>query len=127
MGIDILTLIELAFATWYVSYAVTSSHGPYNVFEWIREHVPHGRTSQSSANPRMHGWPEGEPIPPDIKKSIITYDHNGLLDCPVCLAFWVALLLVWVTTGRIDIVQSLAVAGAAMLAHSWSGWRFGGG
>jgi hypothetical protein len=24
------------------------------------------------------------------------------------------------------VVQALALAGAAMLLHSWSGWRFGG-
>lgn len=118
-------LLIIALATWYVAYAVTSTHGPGGVFEWIREHVPHGRTSQSSPNPRMHGWPEGETIPPDVMKSIVTYDHNGLLDCPVCLSFWVALILLLVPMGIV--VQALAVAGAAMLAHSWSGWRFGGG
>lgn len=51
--------------------------------------------------------------------------HGGLLDCPVCLAFWVALIVVTLTLQRVDLVQVLAVAGASMLLHSACGWRFG--
>lgn len=83
-------LLIIALATWYVSYTLTSTHGPGGVFEWVRKTIP----------------------------------HNGLLDCPVCLAFWAALVLLLMPMGVV--IQALAVAGAAMLAHSASGWRFGG-
>lgn len=84
-------LILIALATWYVSYSLTSTHGPYNVFSTLRNKLPHG----------------------------------GLLDCPVCLSFWAALILLLVPMGIV--VQALALAGGAMLLHGWSGWRFSGG
>lgn len=88
MSIEMMILI--VGATWYGAYAPTSTHGPFNVFEWLRKTIPHG----------------------------------GLLVCPVCLAFWIALILVWVTIGHIDLVLTLGFAGLAMILHSWSGWRF---
>ncbi len=81
-------LVIAAFAAWYVAYAVTSTHGPFNVFERIRKITTLG----------------------------------GLLACPVCLAFWAALALLIAPMGVVT--QALAVAGAAMILHSWSGWRF---
>lgn len=113
-------LLLIALATWYVSFALASTHGPGGVFEWVREHVWHGRRGQTGT---------GVIYDPDTKGSKIIAPseklHNGLLDCPVCLAFWVALILLLVPMGVV--VQALAVAGAAMLAHSASGWRFGNG
>jgi hypothetical protein len=110
------TMVILAAATWYAAYALSSTHGPGGVFDWIREHMWHGRT----------GYNDGATT--DERGSIIAFDrkymHNGLLDCPICLAFWVALILVTVTIGHVDIVQTLAVAGLAMLAHGITGWRF---
>jgi hypothetical protein len=50
--------------------------------------------------------------------------HGGLLECPVCLAFWAALVLLLVPSGIV--VNALAVAGLAMLAHGYTGWRHGG-
>ena len=35
-------LVIIALATWYVAYAVTSTHGPGGVFDWLRSHVKHG-------------------------------------------------------------------------------------
>lgn len=84
-----LNLVILALAVWYVSYALTSTHGPFHVFEWMRKRLPHG----------------------------------GLLECPVCLAFWAALVLYLAPFGIAQNV--LAIAGLAMLAHGYSGWRFG--
>ena len=49
---------------------------------------------------------------------------GGLTSCPVCLAFWVGLLLLLVPDGVV--LHALAVAGAAMLLHGYTGWRFGG-
>lgn len=53
-----------------------------------------------------------------------TLPHGGLLACPVCLAFWVSLFLVWVTVGHIDLVLTLGFAGMAMLLHGLAGWRY---
>lgn len=85
-----IDLLLIVLATWYVSYALTSTHGPFNFFDTLRKNLPHG----------------------------------GLLDCPVCLAFWAALILLLVPMGIV--VQALALAGGAMLLHSFAGWRFGG-
>lgn len=81
-------LIIAVFSAWYVAYAVTSTHGPFNAFERLRKVTTLG----------------------------------GLLTCPVCLAFWAALVLLILPMGVIT--QALAVAGAAMILHGWSGWRF---
>ena len=81
-------LLITALATWYVAYAVTSTHGPFNVFSTLRHKLPHG----------------------------------GLLDCPICLAFWAALILLLAPMGIVT--QALAVAGAAMLMHGIAGWRY---
>jgi hypothetical protein len=110
----ILDLVLIALATWYVSYALTSTHGPGGIFAWVRENVWHGR----------HGY---DTTAPDIATAtgVARTKHNGLLDCPVCLAFWAALILLLVPMGIV--VQALALAGAAMLMHGLAGWRFGGG
>lgn len=110
---DFLTLLILTCAVWYVAYVLTSTHGPGGVFEWIREHVWHGRTKYTPEVVRSENY-----IPGAKQK-------NGLFDCPVCLSFWVALILVTVTLQHFDLVQALAVAGASMLLHSAAGWRFG--
>lgn len=83
-----LDLLIVAFASWYLAYAVTSTHGPFNVFERIRKVTTLG----------------------------------GLLTCPICLAFWAALVLLIAPMGVVT--QALACAGAAMILHGWSGWRF---
>lgn len=83
------SLIVLALGTWWVSHAVTKTHGPFHIFEWARKHLPHG----------------------------------GLLDCPVCLSVWVAAALYLTPFSAVHMI--LAVAGLAMLAHGYSGWRHG--
>lgn len=86
----IVLFFQIVFATWYVAYAVTSTHGPFGVFDRVRKVTTLG----------------------------------GLLECPVCLAPWVALILLIAPYGIV--IQALAIAGLAMLLHSASGWRFGG-
>lgn len=113
------TLVILVGATWYAAYAPTSTHGPGGVFDWIREHVWHGRRGQKFVITSRDLITNEMKVDREIE-----IPKNGLLDCPVCLAFWAALILVWVTIGHIDIVQTLAVAGLAMLAHGITGWRF---
>lgn len=80
-------LVIYAAACWYIAYAVTQTHGPFGVFEWLRKHIPLG----------------------------------GLTACIICLAFWVALVLRFI--GPNPITDGLAVAGVALWAHSYFGWR----
>lgn len=103
-----LDLLIVTFAAWYVAYAVTSTHGPGGVFDWLREHVWHGRTRKRvDFSEYTSKW--------ELQK-------NGLLDCPICLAPWVALALLLAPMGVVT--QALGVAGFAMILHGWSGWRF---
>ncbi len=37
-----LDLLLLALATFYASYALSSTHGPFGAFEWLRGHLPLG-------------------------------------------------------------------------------------
>lgn len=108
-------LLLIGLATWYISYALTSTHGPGGLFEWVREHVPHGRHGFDDAKFNSNtGTALSPPLP--LK--------NGLLDCPICLAVWVALILWFLPDGIV--LWALAGAGLAMLLHGYSGWRFGG-
>lgn len=110
-------LLIQALACWYVAYALTSTHGPGGVFLWIRENVWHGRRGVDTGTKFDSNTGTALVSPPSLK--------NGLLDCMACTSVWVALLLLLVPDGVI--VHALAVAGAALLAHGYSGWRFGGG
>lgn len=117
-------LILIGLATWYVAYAVTSTHGPGGIFEWVRENVWHGRRGKLIVTQNLYR--KGIENPPEpVQVELPEVAKNGLLDCPVCLAFWAALILLLVPMGVV--VQALALAGAAMLMHGLSGWRFGGG
>lgn len=37
-----LDLLITALATFYLAYAVSATHGPFAVFDWLRGHVPLG-------------------------------------------------------------------------------------
>lgn len=102
---------KLTLAVWYVAYAVTSTHGPLGMFEWMREKLPHGR----------HGISGIIVSGDDVTQ--IEKPHNGLLDCIICFAPWVALGLLAV---QVELIRDvLALAGGALLLHSFTGWRFG--
>lgn len=118
---DFFVYFGLSAATWYVSYVVTSSEGPGGVFEWIREHVWHGRRGKTAT---------GVVYAPDVPEKMRTVIpstalKNGLLDCIVCTSFWVALILQWVLLREWDITGAFAIAGLAMLLHGFSNWRLG--
>lgn len=113
-----MTLFELfyyAAASWYLAYAVTKTDGPFGVFvhgrDW-REGRWHGRVRVIVEN-----------------HDAITYEasyetataRSGLLDCQVCLSFWVALMVVII--GRNIITDALAVAGLSLWIHSFTHWR----
>lgn len=108
--------VKLIFGVWYIAYAVTNTHGPLGVFEWMREKLPHGRrTIVVVSKPITENDPY--PIVRDYKKL------PGLLDCIICLAPWMALALLLV---QVDVLRDvLALAGGALLLHSFTGWRFG--
>lgn len=105
--------IKLIFGTWYITHAVTATHGPLGVFEWMREKLPHGRRGYVVLTA---GETEVE-ITPRVPQ------HNGLLDCIICFAPWVALGLLML---QVEVIRDvLALAGGALLLHSFTGWRFG--
>ena len=104
--------IKLMLGVWYIAYAVTATHGPRGIFEWMREKLPHGRWGYVVLTA---GETEVE-ITPHVPL------HNGLLDCIICFAPWVALALLIV---QVDVIRDvLALAGGALLLHSFSGWRY---
>lgn len=105
--------------TWYVSYAVTNTHGPMGIFERLREWRGgrwHGRSkvpkqvtiSGTSDDTQVNfGW---------------EYKHDGLLDCIICLSFWVALVVTWLLAGRLMPLESVAVAAVTLWIHAYSNW-----
>jgi hypothetical protein len=107
-----LELIELSAATWYIAYAVTKTHGPFGIFEKLREFKGgrwHGRTIK---------WIEQ---PPGVVPTFLQTGNDGLLDCIICLSIWVALVFTLLT--RHSIIDAFAVAGLALWAHGYFGWR----
>jgi hypothetical protein len=41
-----LDLLLIALATFYLAHAVSSTYGPWHVFEWLRDHLPLGGLTQ---------------------------------------------------------------------------------
>ena len=41
-----LDLVLIALATFYVAFAVSSTHGPFNAFAWLRVHLSLGGLTQ---------------------------------------------------------------------------------
>lgn len=39
---NLLDWLYFAAAAWYISYSLTHTHGPFGIFEWIREQLPLG-------------------------------------------------------------------------------------
>jgi hypothetical protein len=107
--LTIIDLLMLSAATWYLSFALTNTDGPGSVFEWIREHVWHGRRK---------GVEKSETS--GIEYPMI--QKNGLLDCIVCLSIWIALLLA-LLTGH-TVLDGIAVAGVSLWVHGFTGWRY---
>lgn len=102
-------------ATWYMAYAVTKTHGPFGIFERLREFKGgrwHGRTYHLASSQE-----DGRPIEyTPVKMS------NGLLDCIICLMPWLALVVIYLQTGRVLLLEALAVAGVALWIHGYTNW-----
>jgi len=112
----LIKVAELVAATWYLSYVLTNKGGPLNLFARAREAGGgrwHGRTIEWTINK--------SPTAP-------TYEQNGqpgLLDCIICIAPYVALVLWLINSDYLTI--PFAIAGLALWAHSYTGWiHFGG-
>jgi hypothetical protein len=110
---NILRFVEIALASWFLAFALTNTHGPGGIFEWVREHVWHGRT-KIEVPTSVDGKPYTKWIP----------GKNGLLDCIICLIPWIALGL-WLLPDGV-VTWALASAGLGLAVHSSSGWRYGG-
>lgn len=110
----LLDLLIYAAASWYIAFAITSTFGPFHIFERLKEWRGgrwHGRTNNGTyadKNPPPSGW-----------------NHDGLLDCIICLSIWVSLALVLI--GMNIVIQAFAVAGVALWLHAYSSWVHVGG
>lgn len=107
-------LLTLAAGTWYLAYCITATHGPWGVFEKLREFK----------GGRWHG--RSKPV--DVytpNKEMVAYVQkyqDGLLDCIICTSVWVAFALCMLR-GHNDLIDAFAVAGIALLLHGFTGWR----
>lgn len=112
----IVDLLILSAACWYISFVLTSTAGPGGVFLWIRENVWHGRHGAAYVITSKN------PITTLEETRNIPAPKNGLFDCIICLAFWIAQLLAFVTGHTF--IEGLAIAGVTLWLHSYSGWRY---
>lgn len=116
-----MELITLAAATWYISYAVVNTDGPFHAFSKLRNFKGgrwHGRSiKQGIVDTRINSFGGT-----DIKTGDIV-QNDGLLDCIICLSVWVAFALCMLR-GHNDLIDAAAVAGLALWIHAWSGWRY---
>lgn len=113
-------LLITSAAAWYLAYSITSTHGAFGMFERLREWRGgrwHGRVSIKvmTGNPFPVSPYE---LPTNEETKII---HYGLLDCIVCLIFWLALGIGYLQ--GLTIIESIAAAGLALWVHGYSGWR----
>ena len=118
----LLELLILAAASWYIAFAVTSTSGPFHVFEWVREFKGgrwHGRGVSGKVFTFDH----------ETKQERLAYEvpaaKDGLLDCIICLSIWVALILRLI--GSNVVTDAFAIAGVALWIHAYSSWIHIGG
>lgn len=118
----LLELLTLSAASWYIAFAVTSTSGPFHVFEWIRGHIWHGRTKTAVYNLDNNN------------KMVFERFHNGLLDCIICFVLWVSigLRLLYALVNHQDfsfnmLFEGVAIAGVSLWIHAYSSWVHIGG
>jgi cell division protein FtsW (lipid II flippase) len=111
-------LLKYAAATWAICYMVTKTHGPFGIFERLREFKGgrwHGRTvKQGIVDTRINEVGGTDMLVGDVVQ------ENGLLDCIVCLSIWVAMALLLI--GANIVTDAFAVAGVALWIHAYSSW-----
>ena len=109
----VYNLLITAACSWYIAYVVTSTHGAFGMFERLREWRGgrwHGRKSITVVSNSDGGIRQDIRITP------------GLLDCIVCLIFWLALLIGYLE--GLTIIESIAAAGVGLFLHGFTGWRY---
>jgi len=110
-------LLKYAAATWAICYMVTKTHGPFGIFERLREFKGgrwHGRKGAGKAVTY-------NPITKEEKTAYeIPAVKDGLLDCIICLSIWVAIALLLI--GANIVTDAFAVAGVSLWAHSYTNW-----
>jgi hypothetical protein len=82
--------------------------------EW-REGRWHGRHGEAT----YAQWTDKDGITHETSRQ---YDPNGLLDCIVCLIFWIALGIGYLE--GLTIIESIAAAGVGLFLHGYTGWRY---
>jgi hypothetical protein len=113
-------LIRIA-AVWYISYCLVSTQGPVGVFLRLRNWRGgrwHGRRAYAVYS---GGGVRSADAQPENTQVLRKTELHGLLDCQVCLAVWVALIVMLVPAGVL--LDALGVAGVGLWVHSYSGWR----
>lgn len=108
-------LLTISAATWWVSYVLTSSDGPLDVFKRLREWRSgrwHGRSKAYYKLPDT-----------DTQYGAAGYkDRIGLLDCIICTSIWIAVVFTLAPMGWVT--QAAAVAGVALWVHGFTGWKY---
>lgn len=106
-------LLITSAAAWCISYALTSTHGAFGMFERLREW--HGGKWHGRRVSKRVEFRNGEGYEQ-------TTTVHGLLDCVICLIFWLALLIGYLE--GLTIIESIAAAGVGLWMHGFTGWRF---
>lgn len=47
---------------------------------------------------------------------------GGLTSCIICLMPWVAIIIIYLLTGRVLVLEALAASGVALWIHAYSSW-----
>lgn len=106
-------LLILALATWRFAYMLVKEDGPGQCFTRLRKRV--GVFEMDKQDPT---------------KGMVTerLARNGIAEmflCVNCMSVWTAALcLVVINTPLYPLVYVLAISGLALMAHSYTGWRF---
>ena len=117
-------LLYYAAASWAIAFMATSTDGPFGIFARAREWRSgrwHGRIQEpemvvtTSANTSYEQT--------QVKGGEVKY--HGLLDCVICLMFWIALILHFI--GVNIVTDAFAIAGIALWVHAYSSWVHIGG
>lgn len=106
---QVLFVIELVAAAWYLAFVLTKMGGPFQLFDKAREWQGgrwHGRTG---------GWYINYP-----EKTLM---HDGLMDCIICLMPYISFGLLLLHHFHLDLLfLPFSMAGLALWAHSSFGW-----
>jgi hypothetical protein len=99
----------IVLATAYLSHVIINENGPFYLFLWLRKGM-----QRLGDHLLQHGWV----LPGDMVTSL-----HEMLTCPICLPFWVALILFRLAAGVWMPVEALAVAALCVARFAiWQRW-----